>query len=185
VKDENAPPVLAIRDPRLAARVEAALAGERGLGGLIISDSPVGPAADRTIVRFAEQRELIDALREGADVVLPSSADEATIRLGIEAALAGYSLLPAPALRKLMDALGPPPGARHAGDDDGPPRLSPREREVLQLVAEGASNKLIARRLGISYYTVKFHVAAILDKLDSTGRADAVAQAARLGLILL
>jgi DNA-binding CsgD family transcriptional regulator len=53
------------------------------------------------------------------------------------------------------------------------------------LLAEGASNKLIARRLGISFHTAKFHVASIAAKLDATGRTDAVAQAVRLGLILL
>jgi DNA-binding CsgD family transcriptional regulator len=56
---------------------------------------------------------------------------------------------------------------------------------VLALVAEGASNKTIARRLGISVHTAKFHVGSLLDKLDATGRTDAVAAAARLGLIHL
>jgi DNA-binding CsgD family transcriptional regulator len=55
----------------------------------------------------------------------------------------------------------------------------------LRLVAEGASNKLIARHLGISVHTAKFHVASIAEKLDATGRTDAVAQAVRLGLIML
>jgi DNA-binding CsgD family transcriptional regulator len=63
--------------------------------------------------------------------------------------------------------------------------LTPRELEVLTLVAEGASNKTIARRLGISVHTAKFHVGSLLDKLDATGRTDAVAAAARLGLIHL
>jgi DNA-binding CsgD family transcriptional regulator len=63
--------------------------------------------------------------------------------------------------------------------------LTPREREVLGLLAEGASNKIIARRLGISSHTVKFHVGSLLDKLDATGRTDAVAHAARLGVIQL
>lgn len=63
--------------------------------------------------------------------------------------------------------------------------LTPRELEVLSLVAEGASNKLIARRLGISVHTAKFHVGSLLDKLDATGRTDAVTHAARLGVIQL
>jgi DNA-binding CsgD family transcriptional regulator len=71
----------------------------------------------------------------------------------------------------------PPPGP-----DAG---LTPRELEVLALMAEGASNKTIARRLGISVHTAKFHVGALLDKLDATGRTDAVAHAARLGVIHL
>lgn len=63
--------------------------------------------------------------------------------------------------------------------------LTPRERDVLLLMAEGASNKAIARRLGISVHTAKFHVGSLLDKLDATGRTDAVAHAARLGVIHL
>jgi len=63
--------------------------------------------------------------------------------------------------------------------------LTPRERDVLTLMAEGASNKIIAQRLGISVHTAKFHVGSILDKLDATVRTDAVAHAARRGVIEL
>ena len=63
--------------------------------------------------------------------------------------------------------------------------LTPRERDVLALMAEGASNKSIARQLGISVHTAKFHVGSLLEKLDATGRTDAVAHAARLGVIHL
>ena len=63
--------------------------------------------------------------------------------------------------------------------------LTAREQEVLALLADGASNKEIARRLGISVHTAKFHVGSLLDKLDAVGRTDAVAHAARLGVIHL
>lgn len=63
--------------------------------------------------------------------------------------------------------------------------LTQRELDVLALMAEGASNKMIARRLSISVHTVKFHVGSLLDKLDATGRTDAVAHAARRGVIEL
>jgi len=63
--------------------------------------------------------------------------------------------------------------------------LTPREHEVLQLMAEGLSNKAIALRLSISDHTVKFHINAILRKLDAQSRTEAVIQATRLGLILL
>ena len=63
--------------------------------------------------------------------------------------------------------------------------LTDREAEVLSLIAEGASNKVIARRLGIAVSTAKFHVSAVLDKLDAGSRADAVAQAVRLGVLSL
>jgi two-component system nitrate/nitrite response regulator NarL len=62
-----------------------------------------------------------------------------------------------------------------------PARLTPREREVLALLAGGTSNKGIARRLQVSPNTVKFHVAAILDKLDAASRMEAVAAAMRRG----
>jgi DNA-binding CsgD family transcriptional regulator len=63
--------------------------------------------------------------------------------------------------------------------------LTPRELEVLALMAEGFSNKAIASRLGISPHTVTFHVGSLIDKLDAIGRTDAVAQAARLHVINL
>ena len=63
--------------------------------------------------------------------------------------------------------------------------LTPRELEVLTLLAEGLPNKAIARRLGISVHTAKFHVGALMDKLDAVGRTDAVAHAVRRGVIHL
>jgi DNA-binding CsgD family transcriptional regulator len=63
--------------------------------------------------------------------------------------------------------------------------LTARELEVLALLAEGASNKLIARRLGISSHTAKYHVASLLEKLDAVSRTDAVAHAARIGVLHL
>jgi DNA-binding CsgD family transcriptional regulator len=75
-----------------------------------------------------------------------------------------------------------PSDARPAVTDTA---LTPRELEVLALLAEGMSNKTIALRLGISVHTAKFHVGSLLDKLDAVGRTDAVAHAARLGVIIL
>jgi DNA-binding CsgD family transcriptional regulator len=63
--------------------------------------------------------------------------------------------------------------------------LTPREIQVLRLLAEGESNKSIARRLGISVHTVKFHVASLIDKFEAIGRTDAVTHALRLGVIQL
>lgn len=64
-------------------------------------------------------------------------------------------------------------------------QLTARELEVLALLAEGASNKLIARRLGISIHTAKYHVASLLEKLDAVSRTDVVASAARIGVLHL
>jgi DNA-binding CsgD family transcriptional regulator len=74
-----------------------------------------------------------------------------------------------------------PTASAPTADDDV--QLTPRELEVLALLVEGASNKIIGRRLGISVHTAKFHVGSLLDKLDAVGRTDAVAHAARLGVI--
>src|SRR6516164_2890694 len=70
-------------------------------------------------------------------------------------------------------------------NSDGRARLTRRELEVLAAMADGASNKAIVRRLGISFHTAKFHVAAILAKLDADSRTEAVAKAAQLGLVML
>lgn len=66
-----------------------------------------------------------------------------------------------------------------------PESLTDREREVLELLAEGLPNKAIAARLGLSDQTVKFHVAAISGKLGAMNRTDAVRRAVRQGLIAL
>ena len=77
--------------------------------------------------------------------------------------------------------------AARAGVEEGDAEiaLTPRELEVLALLAEGASNKLIAQRLGISAHTAKYHVASLLEKLDAVSRTDAVAHAARIGVLHL
>ena len=63
--------------------------------------------------------------------------------------------------------------------------LTPREQEVLRLLALGLANKEIASRMNISEHTVKFHVAAILGKLGAASRTEAVAIGIRHGLVLL
>lgn len=77
--------------------------------------------------------------------------------------------------------------AEDRGDDrdSAVESLTPREAEVLELLAEGMSNKGIAARLNISDQTVKFHVAAICGKLGADNRTDAVRRAIRRGLIAL
>jgi DNA-binding CsgD family transcriptional regulator len=90
--------------------------------------------------------------------------------------------LAAPGERGDVTLSGAGPAAEQAVLDQP---LTPRESEVLALLAEGASNKVIARRLGISTHTAKFHVGQLLAKLDATGRTDAVAHAARLGVLHL
>jgi DNA-binding NarL/FixJ family response regulator len=87
----------------------------------------------------------------------------------------GLAVLDAAAAGEL---LRPAPAAPSEG-------LTPRELEVLALLAEGLSNKAIAGRLGISDHTAKFHVNAILGKLGAENRSEAIVRAARLGLVVL
>ena len=79
--------------------------------------------------------------------------------------------------------------ASHEGlpyrDDEFQEPLTPREIDVLELLAEGLANKPIAARLGISDQTVKFHVASICGKLGAANRTDAVRRAVRRGLVSL
>ena len=119
-----------------------------------------------------------DPIRLALDVANATFADRLATLLagvpGLRLVGAGES---ADAAVVLLPVASPP--------SDGDTPLTPRELEVLALLAEGASNKAIALQLGISVHTAKFHVSSLLDKLDAVGRTDAVAHAARLGVILL
>ena len=108
----------------------------------------------------------------------PALADRLASLLG---AVAGLALAAPGQTADLAIVSRERPGNGEASDVE----LTPRELDVLALMAEGASNKAIARQLGISVHTAKFHVGSILDKLDATGRTDAVAHAARRGVIHL
>jgi two-component system nitrate/nitrite response regulator NarL len=77
------------------------------------------------------------------------------------------------------------PEPRGFAPADDMPLLTPREREILGLIGEGLSNKAMARRLGISVHTVKFHLEALFLKLDATSRAEAVTKGLRGGVIEL
>jgi DNA-binding NarL/FixJ family response regulator len=119
------------------------------------------------------------ALRAGARAVLLRPPDRAELIAAIQAVAAGLSVLPASLLDDML-RLG---GVERASSNRE--ALTPRELEVLALIAAGASNKLIARRLAISVHTAKFHVAGVLEKLGAHSRAEAVAIGARAGLVLL
>ena len=79
----------------------------------------------------------------------------------------------------------PHPAVRISAADDPVERLTARELEVLELLADGLANRAIAERLGISAETVKFHVASIMGKLGTSNRVETVRQAVRRGLITL
>ena len=85
----------------------------------------------------------------------------------------------------LADEVRLRPDPTYDRDEVHPEPLTPREIQVLELLAEGLPNKLIAARLGISDQTVKFHVASIAGKLGAANRTDIVGRAVRRGLITL
>lgn len=126
-------------------------------------------------------------------ILLTTYDDEEDVYRGLEAGAAGYLLKDAaPAelvesVRKVFagrKAISPQVAERLAGRVTSR-ELSDREREVLVLVAEGRSNKQIAKALGIADGTVKVHVASIMEKLGAQGRSEAVAVAVRRGLVRL
>jgi DNA-binding NarL/FixJ family response regulator len=105
--------------------------------------------------------------------VLPREVDAARLDLALRAVAAGL-LVRTPRLGG---------GAGFLAADDSP--LTPRETEILTLIGQGLSNKAVARRLGISVHTVKFHLEALFESLGATNRAEAVAKGLMGGVIEL
>jgi DNA-binding NarL/FixJ family response regulator len=130
---------------------------------------------DDTVAKSAAQ-----AWRAGAQGLLERTASVEVILAAARSVTMGLAVL-ARDLAGEMLALAAPDSSTASLVEP----LTPRENEVLQLLAEGLTNRAIAQRLGISEHTVKFHVNAILGKLAAQSRADAVMRATRLGLILL
>src|SRR5262245_41376434 len=124
--------------------------------------------------------EIARALSAGASAVLNRSASRNDIIAAVKAVTAGLVVVAPQLLATLFNE-----DDLFKANSAGRARLTRRELEVLAAMADGASNKVIARRLGISFHTAKFHVAAILAKLDADSRTEAVAKAAQLGLVML
>jgi two-component system, NarL family, response regulator YdfI len=130
-------------------------------------------------------RAAADALTAGASAILPSSTDLAEIITTIRMVAKGLVVIQRQLLAALLSRSEISNGHLQDDDDDHHPRLSKREIAVLTAITDGLSNKEIARRLGISFHTVKFHVASILEKLEVDTRAEAVFKAAQLGIVRL
>jgi DNA-binding NarL/FixJ family response regulator len=141
-------------------------------------------ASEATIVVLSDHSEprwFAEALRAGVRAVLPSDVSPEQLVAALEAAAAGLIVMhPAE-----VDAVFPATGPASRPLAELPEPLTPRENEVLQMLASGLANKEIAARLGISEHTVKFHVASILGKLGAASRTEAVSQGIRRGLVLL
>ncbi len=130
-------------------------------------------------------RAAADALTAGASAILPSSTDLTEIITIIRMVAKGLVVIQRQLLAALLSGSEISNGHLQDDDDDHHPRLSKREIAVLTAITDGLSNKEIARRLGISFHTVKFHVASILEKLEVDTRAEAVFKAAQLGIVRL
>jgi DNA-binding NarL/FixJ family response regulator len=166
-----------VRRQGLAAMVE-------GAGHLVVTDAPdvvlCDLARDAAPPAEAEAPVVVlsgHAMRGGQPAgVLPREVGAAQLDPALRAAAAGL-LVRAPG-GSSRD------GFRPAGDEAGP-LLTPREAEILTRVGQGMSNKAVARALGISVHTVKFHLEALFAKLEATSRAEAVAKGLRGGVIEL
>ena len=123
---------------------------------------------------FVEEAKVRGALEAGAAGYLLKDADADEVAQAIRAAVAGQMHLDPTVARLLADSVR---GADRPGED-----LTPREREVLGLVAEGASNRQIADTLVVSERTARTHVSAILRKLGLVSRTQAALWAVREGL---
>jgi len=140
------------------------LGGEGELAVVVLSDEPRLAASLRTL-----------ALR-GWAIVSPEASGE-DLRAAVLAAAHGMVAVPRGLAEQL---LSPRTVAEEPAES-----LTPREREVLDLIGQGLPNKLIAAELRISEHTVKFHISSIFTKLGAASRTEAVSLGARQGLITL
>jgi len=137
----------------------------------LIHDARLPGEAEAPVVALTD-RTLIGEVPAG---LLPRSVSPAQLDAALRAVAAG--------LLVRWSGATPSEGFHAARDDT--PLLTPREAEILTLVGQGMSNKAVARALGISVHTVKFHLEALFAKLDATSRAEAVAKGLRGGVIEL
>lgn len=202
--------MLVIDDPDARAEIAARLAAhpECAVVGELASDGDLAAAAaaadpDVIVWDFGEDPETaLERLSDAQSLRLPVVAIVQDDRDGVRAlALGAAGLLPRPvdterlilAARTVLGGLlaldpavaGVTGASRGPGAGTPVEALTRREREVLQLMAEGLANRPIAERLGITEHTAKFHVHTILGKLGTQSRTEAVVRAARLGLIAI
>ena len=193
--------IVITRDAMRAARVEAALRGLAGWRVVVGTPSRLSDLLQAhpdaivvTVLDDGDTRRLLRAMRAPATMALasdPRSLWTAPLRaLGLRAVLPLAAtteevLAAARAVHAGLLVAHPetlePTVARGAVATAGAP-LTAREREILEMLADGVNNRTIASRLAISRHTVKFHVAAILAKLGARSRTEAVAVALRSGL---
>lgn len=131
------------------------------------------------LTSFLDDDSVIGALKAGAIGYVLKDADPDRVIAAIRSAAAGEAHLDPRAAERLMREMAMPRAPERST------RLTPREREVLVLVARGLGNKEIARELGLSDNTVRIYVSAILDKLGLVSRTQAAVYAVHAGLVSL
>ena len=145
---------------------------------------PTGlPSAETPVVVLIDEPPpdwTAHVLRNGVKAILPRDAAAEEIVNAIRSAYSGMVLLD-PDVTLALASRVPESPIQGAPLDE----LTPRELEVLRMLAEGLGNRQIASRLGISDHTVKFHISSILDKLGAATRTEAVTMGIRAGMILL
>jgi NarL family two-component system response regulator LiaR len=127
------------------------------------------------LTSFLEDERLLPAIRAGAAGYLLKNVQPQELARAIRAADAGETLIDPVVAARLVEALA------EGEQDDGYDRLTPREREVLDLIGRGFSNKRIAVELGVAEKTVKTHVSNVLGKLGLADRTQAALYVARAG----
>lgn len=156
--------------------------GEGDAGGIETCRELRSALPDTKVLMFSsygERETVLAAILAGASGYLMKNVGRAQLIAALKAVGGGESLLDPSVTKPLLDKLVELSSAGRAGD--GP--LSPREKEVLQLVARGYTNKAIAAALFISEHTARNHVTHILDKLGLSRRSEAAAYAVKLGLL--
>ena len=137
------------------------------------------------VAAYNDDARVVDAVQAGASGYLLKDASRDLLMYTIRAARSGGTLIKTSALKEaigeLMEANGKP--MRSPSSDGRSEKLSARELEVLRLVAEGQTNKEVARALFIADDTAKKHVQSVIGKLGASDRTHAVMKAARAGLI--
>ena len=128
-----------------------------------------------SLTSVLEDVAVVNAIRAGAIGYLLKDADSHELRRAIKAAAAGQVQLSPQAAARLLREIRTPEKSAEV--------LTERERDVLQLLAQGMSNKEISRTLNIAEQTVKTHVSHILDKLGVPSRTQAALYAIRIGLV--
>ncbi|MDP4029567.1 MAG: response regulator transcription factor [Gallionella sp.] len=157
-----------------------------GIGGLealrvLVEDVPEAQVVMLTVSEDAE--DLLETLRAGARGYLLKNIDTEFFQESIQRAARGESVMSPQIANKLADSLRAPPKESTASAAANPGKLSPREREIIVMLAHGASNKEIARVLNLSESTIKIHVQGILRKLNIAKRVQAAVYAVEHGLI--